>query len=216
MHQGSGIHGHLSGFGTGRATAVLASVLLAVALTACGGGNGHEAQETAQEETLATTETVPDSVRARASEISSLLGPQVQCDGWFWDDEDSVWECSLVGHPRTAELDIKPNAKFEELELAVTFAEIQRFAPDIAEMIQTTCGSAEQTVAEISLRRLDLISPEPDLAELWTEPDIFLEIQCPTGEDFEIDPFGSLISTPDDDVQPGRAGSPPSSDDDTR
>ena len=36
---------------------------------------------------------------------------------------------------------------------------------------------------------------------MWTEPDIFLEIQCPTGEDFEIDPFGSLISTPDDDTQ---------------
>jgi len=216
MHQRSGIHGHLSGLGTGRATAVLASVLLAVALTACGAGKGQETQVTAQEETLAMTETVPDSVRARASEIGALLGPQVRCDRWFWDDEDSVWECSLVGYPRTAELDIKPSAKLEELELAVTFAEVQRFAPDIAEMIQTTCGSAEQTVAEISLRRLDLISPEPDLAELWTEPDIFLEIQCPTGEDFEIDPFGSLISSLDDDVEPGRAGSRPSSDDDTQ
>lgn len=202
MQQGSEIHGHLSGLGTGRATAVLASVLLAVTLTACGGGNDHGTQETAQEETLATTQTVPDAVRAKADEIGALLGPGLHCHRWFWDDEDSVWECMLLGHSRAAEVDITHGAEFSELELVVTYAEIQEFAPRVAEMIVSTCGSPEQVVTEISLRRLDLISAELDFEELWTEPDLFLEVQCPGGEDFEIDPFGSLISTPDDDVDP--------------
>jgi len=147
-----------------RAAILWALALLAVALTACGGGDDREIVEaTAQEETLATTETLPDTVLAKAMEISALLGPEVHCHRWFWDAEDLVWECTLVGLSRTAELDITPEARFSELELAVTFVEIQRFAPDIAEMIQSTCGSSEQTVAELSMRHVDLISAEPDL-----------------------------------------------------
>jgi hypothetical protein len=198
-----------------RAAIVWALALLAVALTACGGGDNRDTAEvTEQEETLATTETLPDTVLAKAMEINALLGPEVHCDRWFWDDEDSAWECTVVGLSRTAELDITPEARFSELELAVTFVEIQRFAPDIAEMIQSICGSSEQTVAELSMRHVDLISAEPDLEELWTEPDLFLEVQCPGGEDFEIDPFGSLITASDDDVDPERAGPTGSPDED--
>jgi hypothetical protein len=73
-------------------------------------------------------------------------------------------------------------------------------------MIESICGSSERTVAEVSLRREGLIAAEPDLEELWTEPDLFIEVQCPDGEDFEIDPFGSLITTSHDDVDPDPNG----------
>lgn len=205
MHRPSGIQGHQSGLGTARAAAVLSSMLLAAVLTACGDGTDQGTRPIEQEETLATTETVPEAVRAKASEIGALLGPGLHCDRWFWDGEDSAWECTLLGHSRAAELDITREADFDELELVVTYAEIERFAPLMAEMILSTCGGSEQMVAEISLRSEDLITPKPDFEDLWTEPDVFLEVQCPTGEDFEIDPFGSLITTPDDDVEPDPA-----------
>jgi hypothetical protein len=185
----------------------VAWTLLAVLIVACGSGAAPEPpaaddRTDDQEERLTSAEEVPEAVRVRATEITHILGPEVHCEEWYWDEEDTVWECRVVGHPRIVELDVTPEVEFSEMEFEMQLSEIRQFAGPVAELIESTCGDTEHTVIEVSIRNEDLITPDPRFEELWGEPEVFIEVQCPDGEDFEVDAYGTLVTTPDDDVDP--------------
>jgi hypothetical protein len=168
--------------------------------TADGAGGKTAAADDELEEIETRPDGVPEPVRARADEIASLLDPEARVDRWFWDREDSVWECIIAGLPRTTELDLEVDASFSEIEFVFGFEEIRQAIPYLAEMVEETCKDAGSTLLELSIRREELIVADPDPETLWRENDVFFEVQCPDGYDFEVDPFGSATTRPDDDI----------------
>jgi hypothetical protein len=152
------------------------------------------------EEIETSPDDVPEQVKSKASDVAAMLGPGAHVDCWFWDREDSVWECTVTGLPRTTELDLEVDAGFSEIEFVFGFEEVRQAVPYLAEMVEETCKDPESTLLELSIRREELITPEPDFAALWQEDDVFLEVQCPDGYDFEVNPFGEATTRPDDDI----------------
>jgi hypothetical protein len=152
------------------------------------------------EEVECDLEEVPKIVRDKSAEIASSLGPEVGIERWCWDREDSVWECAVTGLSRSVELDLETDGRFSEIEYVFAFAEVESAIPGVAEMVRETCKDTGGTLLELSLRREGLIVPDPALADSWQGDDVFLEIQCPDGFDFEIDPYGSTTMRPDDDI----------------
>jgi hypothetical protein len=189
-----------------RIALVLSATFLLLLLPAsCGSQTTSDAErvmapDDEQEEIETPPEEVPEQVKTKASEMAAMLGPGAHVDCWFWDREDSVWECSVTGLPRTIELDLEVDAGFSEIEFVFSFEEVRHAVPYLAEMVEETCKVAESSLLELSIRREELIAPEPDLAAMWQESDVFLEVQCPDGYDFEVDPFGSTTTRPDDDI----------------
>jgi hypothetical protein len=172
------------------------AALVAVVALSC----GDAGVENAMEESAVATEDVTAAVREKAVEIGAALGPGVGCREWFWDGEDGAWECPLEGLERTAELDITHDARFSELEFVYSVDEVVQVVPHLAEMITETCGAEGISLVELSIRSEELLDPRPDLAALWSRGGVFLEVQCANGYDFEVDPFGAMVATPDDDI----------------
>ncbi|MGD8375681.1 MAG: hypothetical protein PVF68_06035 [Acidobacteriota bacterium] len=154
------------------------------------------------EEVPTPTENVPLSVREKAASITAGLGEDVRCDAWFWDTEDDLWECTVVGLNRKVELDIPEPAGFEELELVFTFEEVRESLPYVALTIEETCEDVRHTVIELSLRDENRLDIDLDLPHQWSKDDVRIEVQCPNGYDFEMDPFGAMTTAADDDVNP--------------
>lgn len=183
------------------------SFLVVLILVSCGGPPAEEAEPPAgrpagpeTEEVRTDSAEVPAPVRDRAEEIAALLGPHVRCEAWFWDREDGVWECALIGLDRTAELDIAPDAEFSELEYVFPLGDVELAVPYLDDMIEETCGQADDVVVELSIRVLELLATDPKLDDVWGREGVFIEVQCPDGVDFEVDPFGSVVTKPDDDI----------------
>jgi hypothetical protein len=188
-----------------RIASMLIVMPLLLTLAACGtqtpdGADREMTADDEMEEVETAPDDVPEPVRAKADEIAALLGSEACVDRWFWDREDSVWECIITGLPRITELDLEVDAGFSELELVFGFEEIHQAVPYLAEMVRETCIETERTLLELSIRREGLIAADPDPAAMWRESDVFLEVQCPDGYDFEVDPFGSASTRPDDDI----------------
>ena len=189
-----------AGGGLPRVAPALALVALCVsAASSCG---APTAAPEVHEETHVAAPEVPQVVQDKGVEVARRLGRDVRCSEWLWDSEDSVWECVVSGLPRGAEIDVTPEGRFSELELVLDYAELREAVPSVADMLVATCKEPEGTLAELSLRAEALARAEPRLASIWGQNDVFLEIQCPDGHDFEVDPFGALVTTPDDDVGP--------------
>lgn len=175
------------------------SALVAMLLIA---GSFPASASSEPEEVPTPTEKVPLSVRAKAASITAGLGEDVRCDAWFWDTEDDLWECTVVGLDRTAELDIPEPDGFEELELVFTFEEVRESLPYVALTIEETCEDVRHTVIELSLRDENRLDVHLDLPHQWSKDDVRIEVQCPNGYDFELDPFGGMTTAADDDVNP--------------
>lgn len=151
-----------------------------------------------QEEIPTKTEDVPARVLAAAVEFCERIGG-AQYNEWFWDTEDNVWECTQVGLPRRAELDIAPDGSFSELELVYDFSEVELTLSEVARFIRTKCRTESDTIIELSFRREVYLDDIPELKEAWSLSGIVLEFQCPNGRDFEIDTRGMIITRPVDD-----------------
>jgi hypothetical protein len=182
-----------------------AALLMLLVLASCGaetsdGSDRRMAPDDELEEVETASADVPEPVRARADEIAAVLDPEARVDRWFWDREDSVWECIITGLPRITELDLEVDAGFSELELVYGFEEVRQAVPYLAEMVLETCKETESTLLELSIRREELIAADPDLEAMWRQEYVFLEVQCPDGYDFEVDAFGSTTTRPDDDI----------------
>jgi hypothetical protein len=182
-------------------------VALATFATGCGGPATDAPDETADrpddlEEVATAEEEVPTVVRSRAEEILGELGPHVACNAWYWDQEDDVWECTLAGLSRPAELDLEPDGGFSEMEFVMGLGRIELAAPYLDDMIEETCGQPDGVVIEVSIRRESDVNAEPDFDALWGTDGVFLEVQCPDGTDFEVDGYGSLVLNPNDDIDP--------------
>jgi hypothetical protein len=151
-----------------------------------------------QEEVPTPVEEVPIEVRTAAVGYCDRMGG-ARCEEWFWDREDQVWECTLSGLTRRAELDVAPDGSFSELELVYDFAEVEKILPDVAEMIRTQSRTDSGILIELSLRRVHLLDDIPELEEAWKLSGVVLEFQAPNGRDFEIDARGMQITKPVDD-----------------
>jgi hypothetical protein len=177
--------------------ALIVFSLLVISVVSCG---GPPPEEDAVEEIETPASEVPEPVRIKADDIAAILDPQARVDRWYWDQEDTVWECIIVGLPRITEIDLEVDAGFSELELVYGFDEVASAIPYLAEMVKETCKDIDRTLLELSIRREELIEPDPDLAVMWQGEDVFFEVQCPDGYDFEVDPYGSAKTRPDDDI----------------
>lgn len=180
-------------------------VALASFLPGCGGPATDAPDEPADlpddvEEIATPAEEVPTVVRSKAEEIVNGLGPHVACDAWYWDQEDEVWECTVIGLTGEAELDVSPDGTFSEMEFVVTLGRVELAAPYLDDMIEETCGHTDDTVIELSIRLESLVEGEPEFDRLWGSEGMFVEVQCPDGTDFEVDSYGSLVLNPDDDI----------------
>lgn len=153
------------------------------------------------EETRKEASEVPSAVLVSAERIAAVLGPGVGCVEWFWDSESSDWECTLEGLSRKAELDLATDGTFRELELVYGLAEVDTALPDTATWIHRTCRDFPGEIVELSLRHERHLDPVPTLAEAWRQDAVVLEIQCPDGEDYEIDARGLGISHRGDDLE---------------
>jgi hypothetical protein len=179
---------------------------LAVLLSSCSSAPVEEpaadlaAVDDGVEEVECDLDEVSEIVRDRADLIASGLGPGVGIERWCWDREDNVWECAVTGLSRSVELDLDTGGGFSEIEYVFGFDEVVHALPNVAEMVRETCRDVDGTLLELSLRREDLIVRDPDLAASWSGDDVFMEIQCPDGQDFEVDPYGSTTMRPDDDI----------------
>jgi hypothetical protein len=152
-----------------------------------------------QEETLTAPEDVPDEIKEAAKGFCERLG-SAWWKEWYWDSEDHCWECSVVGLPRQAELDIETDGSFSELELVYELAEIEAILPDIAELIHTKCRGEPGVFIELSLRRESYLDEIPELEEAWKMSGVVLEFQCPNGMDFEVDSHGHGLTRRVDDT----------------
>jgi hypothetical protein len=159
-----------------------------------------------QEEIPTRAEDVPDVVRAAAAKICERLGG-ARCQQWFWDTEDQVWEVTLTGLPRRAELDITPDGTFSELELVHELSEVEQVLPDVAKLIKSKCRTDRGILIELSLRREAYLDNIPSLAQAWAMSGVVLEFQAPNGRDFEIDARGMCITRPVDDRKDPADGS---------
>jgi len=152
-----------------------------------------------QEEIPTKAEDVPAEVRAAAAGFCKRLGT-ARCKAWFWDTEDQVWESTLAGLSRTAELDIAPDGSFSELELVYDLAEVEQVLPDIATLIRAKCRNDPDVLIELSLRREAFLDDIPTLKKAWSMSGVVLEFQCSSGRDFEIDARGVCITKKVDDT----------------
>ncbi|MDR4506926.1 MAG: hypothetical protein MRJ65_01595 [Candidatus Brocadiaceae bacterium] len=152
-----------------------------------------------QEEIPTEMKDVPAVVLAAAGGFCKRMG-EAWWDEWFWDAEDQVWECSLVGLPRRAELDVNPDGSFSELELVYSFTEVEQDLPEVAGFIRTQCRTDTGVFVELSLRREEYLDTIPELKQAWSLSGIVLEFQCANGRDFEIDPRGIFIKKQLDDT----------------
>jgi hypothetical protein len=178
------------------ATALLLAA--SMLLFACGGADAPP-PKIAEEELTGEAE-VPETVRATARSVLDTVDPDASCLEWFWDREDAVWECSVIGFPRATEIDVDPKGRFSEFEFDVTADEVAKTAPNVAALVADACGEAAAARIELSVRRIDLLRPKMVFDELWGEEGVFVEFQCAdSGEDYELDAFGALASKPDDD-----------------
>jgi hypothetical protein len=161
-----------------------AALLLSVAagLTAC-----ERPPVPGQPEEIATrADAVPAAVRDAAEAIGARLGG-AHCTSWSWDREDLDWECTLVGLPRAAELDVSVEGRFLELELVHELAEVERALPEVAARIDDECGGRPGAFVELSLRLERHLDAIPELPAAWTMDGVVLEVQCPQGKDVEFD-----------------------------
>jgi hypothetical protein len=157
-----------------------------------------------KEEVSIMPSEVPAEIRATAEDICDRIGEVVVVD-WFWDIEDQCWECSLHGLPRSAELDITKDAKFSELELVYEIAEVEKALPEVADRIKELCRSEHDPLKrtpfiELSLRRQEYLDSIPSLQQAWSLDGVWMEFQCPTGEDFELDAKGIYVTRKLDDL----------------
>lgn len=143
---------------------------------------------------------VPAFIHAEARRLTGAIGGGARCASWMWDTEDNCWECAVTGLRRQAELDITESGLFDELEFMVTLDELRHVAPAVSVLIDTTCGDSGPMTIEISIRDERYLTPDPDLAFLWHREGIFFEVQCNNAHDFEVDPYGDLVTHPDDDM----------------
>ncbi len=174
-------------------------VILGIVMAGCVGSSEVATPE--REETPTATEKVPEAVRAAAAGIVAVLGEGVVCREWFWDSESSDWECTLEGLSRKAELDLATDGTFRELELVYALDEVDAALPETGAWIHRTCRDFPGELVELSLRREHHLDPVPTLAEAWRQDGVVLEIQCPDGEDYEIDARGLGISHRGDDLE---------------
>jgi hypothetical protein len=164
-------------------------------------GCGEPPVERRAEEVHSEEGRVPEVVLQTAGEMLARVGADPHCAEWLWDREGGDWECTVAGLPYTAELDVGRDGRFAEFEVVVPLEEVRGPAPHIAKMIDETCGEGvEQAVIEFSVRDAALVAAELRLTDVWGHDDVFLEVQCPDGQDFEVDAFGSMITAQDDDV----------------
>jgi hypothetical protein len=179
---------------TSRIVAVLA-ILALESLSAC----SDSPFPGEREEVKVDASKVPAVVRAAAVGIGHRVGGAT-CEAWYWDREDSAWECTFVGMSRRAELDINPDGTFSELELVYELAEVEAALPKMAEWIRTHCHAETGMFIELSIRREHYLDDIPELAEAWTLSGFVLEIQCANGHDFEVDAKGMVITKKVDDT----------------
>jgi hypothetical protein len=182
----------------GRISIVLAGVgvIVGAGCPAPQSDDGPRMEETHKEAT-----EVPSAVRDSAERIAAVLGPGASCVEWFWDSESSDWECTLEGLSREAELDIATDGTFRELELVYSLDEVDAALPETGAWIHRTCRDFPGELIELSLRRERHLDPIPTVAEAWKQDGVVLEIQCPDGEDYEIDARGLGISHRGDDLE---------------
>lgn len=145
---------------------------------------------------------VPMEVRLAAAKFCARMG-KTTTGAWVWDTEDKNWEVAIHGLPRTAELDILPDATFSELELVYSFAELASALPDAAEKVRARCGD-QHVVIELSLRKLEYLDTLPELPGAWKLDGVVLEFQGPGRGDFEMDARGMIVSHPVDDRESER------------
>jgi hypothetical protein len=172
------------------------SIGLFVALLVAGGCS--RAPSPGEQEEVSTVEQdVPVEVRQAALALCERLG--AQGTDWYWDREDECWELTLVGLPRKAELDLRRDGSFDELELVYELAEIDAALPEVGETIRKKCRTESGLVIELSLRREEYLDDVPDLAAAWKLTGVVLEFQGPGGHDYELDARGMIIDHPGDD-----------------
>jgi hypothetical protein len=123
---------------------------------------------------------------------------------WYWDSEDNVWETTLAGLPRRAELDVEPDGRFSELELVYDLAEVEQVLADVARTIRSKCHADSGIFVELSLRREEYLDAISELREAWSKDGVVLEFQGPNRQDFEMDARGMILSHPVDDVRDPR------------
>lgn len=157
-------------------------------------------EEVAQEEVRTAPQDVPEPIRLKAESVLARVGGDVSCAEWYWDSEDDAWECVVAGHDRALELDLTPEGEFSELEYEFTGEEVLATVPYLAELIESTCEDPAGAVIELSMRREEFVGQEPDLSAWWEQDDLFFEVQCPDGYDFEVDAYGTMVTDSDDDV----------------
>ena len=182
----------------------LAALLLAAWAMACSGSAPSVRGEAAEPGASPVGEPKPPQVVAdKGAEIARRLGRSVICAEWSWAPEDSVWECAIVGLSRSAELDLDSDGRFLELDLVLGHAEIEQAVPVVASTIADRCQDPARTVAEASIRTEALVGSDPQLERLWGQHQVFIEVRCPDGTDFEVDPFGTVVTVPDHDAAEG-------------
>lgn len=177
-----------------RRPAQLLLALATVGLLAC-----SRAPHAGEQEEVPTQEgDVPVEVRSAALGYCQRLGG-ASVTAWYWDREDSCWEATLAGLPRTAELDVWPDGGFSELELVYTLAEIDAVLPEVGQRIRKLCRTETGLVIELSLRREAFLDDVPELEAAWKLSGVVLEFQGPGGHDFEMDAKGMVVDHPMDD-----------------
>jgi hypothetical protein len=172
------------------------TALLLVALLA-GAGCSRAPSPGEQEEVSTVEQDVPVEVRKAALALCERLG--AQGTDWYWDREDSCWELTVVGLPRKAELDLRTDGSFDELELVYDLAEVDAVLPEVGQTIRKKCRTDSGLVIELSLRREEYLDEVPELAAAWKLTGVVLEFQGPRGHDYEMDARGLIVDHPGDD-----------------
>lgn len=174
-----------------RTAAVSASIaLLAVACSEVKGAGDKE-------EIPKSVDDVPAAVQVTAARLAERLGGRV--GSWAWDTESEDWECSVEGLDRDVEMDVRTDGTFDEMEFVFTFAELEAALPDIAKVLRDKCRGEDGAVIELSLRREELLVPEPFPTELWSKSGVVIEFQCANGRDFEMDARNMVLESKVDD-----------------
>ncbi|HXV75993.1 MAG TPA: hypothetical protein VD788_06685 [Candidatus Polarisedimenticolaceae bacterium] len=176
------------------------ALLATLAVCGCRGTTAPDETEPAEELAIAADD-VPREVRLAAGIALDALEAGAECRAFSWDREDDMWECTVDGLAFAAEPDLDRNGAFSEFEFDVTLDVLDHHAPELASLIRDTCGRDGAAHVETSIRRVDLLGPDPSFDRLWGEDAIFVEFQCADGTDYEVDAYGALVIAPDDDAE---------------